>query len=418
MNTNIFNVLAKKRKKSHEGKKGNNTMTKVLSAIIAIVLWMYVIGEVNPIIVSEIKNVEVKLVNVDKLNQSGLVVMGQDYYAVNVKVKGRRSDVINISSSEVNAIADMSGYNKGENRVPVDVNFSGNLDIETINPIQIKVTLDEVVKRPKPIQVEFSGSAAFGYIHGMPVLKQPEILVSGPETYVKSVDHAIATIQLNNTSKDVEQSASIRLVDVEGSEVLGVESDVSYVDISVPILRLRNVPIDVATVGNPAEGYEIVSVVQIPAKVDIMGREEVINNIDSLYAEEILLEGISETTEIPIRLTLPEGVQLVDSTKLLKIKVYVEQIISKELEYDSDDIIINDLKEGLKAEVINTSTVNLTAKGRSSIIEALSAKDIILSVSLKELGEGEHSVRVLWTSDKDIKTVQYRQEVVTVKITK
>ncbi len=416
MNNFFDNLLNKSRKMP---KKGTSIMTKIASVIIAIVLWMYVIGEVNPEIVSEVKNIEVKLVNVEKLAQAGLIVMGQDYYSVNIQVRGRRSDIVDITPQDINAIADIRGFSKGENSVPVEVNLPSNLEVESMEPVQIKVTLDEVVRRPKPVQIEFTGSAASGYIHGSPVVEQPEIMVSGPETFVKSVDHVVATVNLNDTDQDIQQNFTFRMVDSGGDEVLGVQSEDPYVNVYVPIYRVKSVPIDVTTAGSPAGGYEITSTVQIPSKVEIMGRTENIEAIDGIKAQQVSVEGISETKDFILSIDLPENVQFVNPEKQPKIRVYVEKIISMDLLYDPEEIQITGLADGYDAEIETSEPVRLTVQDIESVIGTLSKEDITLSLDLSDLdGEGKHSVKVTWSTDKDIKMIEMEENTLEVRISK
>ncbi len=416
--SDVFNNVFKKKNRSSNDKKGASGMTKIASIIIAIVLWMYVIGEVNPEILSEIKNIEVKLVNIEKLEQAGLVVMGQDYYAVNIKVKGRRSDVVNITSQDINAIADIRGFGKGESSIPVEINLPSNLEVESINPIQIKVTLDEVVRRSKPVQIQYTGSAAQGYIHGTPVIDQPEIMVSGPETYVKSVENVVATVDLNSTDQDIHQKFTFVMVDSEGKEVLGVQSEEKYVSVNVPIFRVKSVPVNVNTVGVAAEGFEIVSVIQIPSRVDIMGRDEDLEPIKRLDAQQISFEGIAVTSEIPLDINLPENVKLVNPNNPPRVRATVEAIKNKVSFYSPEEIQIQGLTEGYSVEILGTNSIKLTAEDIESVIETLSKEDITISIDLNNLEEGEHSVRVTWLSDKEIKTVKMEEETVDVRISK
>ncbi|MCG8481700.1 MAG: CdaR family protein [Clostridia bacterium] len=403
-------------KKSNVNKK-SNIMTKILSVVAAIALWMYVIGEVNPEIIQEIKNVEVKLVNMEKLTQTGLVLMGQDYYSVDIKVRGRRSDIINTTSENINAIADMRGFGQGQNSIPVAVNLPSNLELEDINPLQIKVTIDEIVNRAKPVEIEFEGKAADGYIHTTPIVSLPEISVSGPETFVESVDRIVTRVNLNNSKVDISQSLPFSIVDADNNEVLGVTTEETYIDVSVPILRIKNVPINVKTSGTPAEGYELVSIIHIPSKVDIMGATEVIEPVNSVTANDVSLEGLTETQDINLNVNLPEGAQLAEINQP-RIKVFIEKIIEKELIYDVNDLQIQGLREDLEIEFLENNTIKFVVKDIESSINRLSEEDISVMLDLNGIEEGEHSVRVTWQSDKEFKTVDIESGYVNINLTK
>lgn len=417
MNEFFDNIFGKK-KRGFGDKKSRNAMTKIVSVIIAIVLWMYVIGEVNPEIISEINNIEVKLVNVEKLEQSGLVVMGQDYYSVNIKVRGRRSDVVNISSTDINAIADIRGFGEGENSIPVEVNLPSSLEVETINPVQIKVTLDKVVSRSKPVEVAYKGKAASGYIHGTPELPQSEIMISGPEAYVEAVEKIMVYVDLNDASQDIQQSFPIKVVNNEGEEVLGVTPEQTYINVSLPILRVKNVPININVTGNAADGYQVVSVVQLPSRVEIKGREGQVEAIDHLTAQQVSLEGITATQEVPLTINLPEGIAFVHPSQNPRIKVTVEEIVSKTFLYDLEEIELNGLNDGYDIQLSdNIESITLTIDDIESEIESLLKEDINVSLDLSNLEEGSHSVKVSWHSEKEFNGVKVEPEVADVIIT-
>lgn len=413
----FFGAIFRKKKRGFNEKKSSNIMTKIASVIIAVVLWMYVIGEVNPEIISEINNIEVKLVNVEKLEQSGLVVMGQDYYSVNIKVRGRRSDVVNVSSKDINAIADIRGFGEGENSIPVEVNLPSSLEVETINPVQIKVTLDKVVSRSKPVEVAYTGKAAGGYMHGSPELSQTEIMVSGPEAYVEAVEKIIVYVDLNDSNQDIQQSFPIKVVNNEGEEVLGVTPEQTYINVNLPILRVKSVPINVNVTGNAAEGYQVTSVAQLPSKVEIKGRKKNVESIDYLTAHQVSIEGITATKEIPLTVDLPEGIEFVYSSQTPRVKVVVEEVVSKEFIYDLDEIQLNDLDNGYDIEVSDIDSIKLTVDDIKSEMESLLKEDINVSLDLSNLEEGSYSVKVNWNSEKELKGVKVDPEVVDVIIT-
>lgn len=105
--SSIFEV--KENKKPVWKKWGTNMLTKdftikLLSLVLAFLLWLYVMGEENPEIPYEINDVPVKLINSDTLEKKGLIVLDEKNYTVNVKVRGRRSDVLNIAAQNISVL--------------------------------------------------------------------------------------------------------------------------------------------------------------------------------------------------------------------------------------------------------------------------------------------------------------------------
>ena len=72
----------------------NKNVLKIISLIIAILLWVYVMGEVNPDTKEKISDIEVTFVNTETLADEGLAVVHEQDLRVSAIVKGKRS-VIN-----------------------------------------------------------------------------------------------------------------------------------------------------------------------------------------------------------------------------------------------------------------------------------------------------------------------------------
>ena len=71
----------------------NKNVLKIISLIIAILLWVYVMGEVIPD-TEKISDIEVTFVNTETLADEGLAVVHEQDLRVSAIVKGKRS-VIN-----------------------------------------------------------------------------------------------------------------------------------------------------------------------------------------------------------------------------------------------------------------------------------------------------------------------------------
>ena len=71
----------------------NKTLLKIISLAIAVFLWIYVMGEVDPETRVKVYGIEVSYVNTDALADSGLAVADDEPLSVNAVIEGKRSDV-------------------------------------------------------------------------------------------------------------------------------------------------------------------------------------------------------------------------------------------------------------------------------------------------------------------------------------
>ncbi|MBZ4655582.1 MAG: YbbR family protein, partial [Thermoanaerobacter sp.] len=172
---------------------------KLLSLVLAFLLWLYVMGEENPEIPYEINDVPVKLINSDTLEKKGLIVLDEKNYTVNVKVRGRRSDVLNIAAQNISVFADLSRVNsKGTNVIPVTVEgLPRNVSLVSINPPEIKVEIDKIAKTQMPVTVKIIGNVMDGYAMQPAVSTPGEVLVIGPESKINLIKNVIAGVNVS-----------------------------------------------------------------------------------------------------------------------------------------------------------------------------------------------------------------------------
>lgn len=89
-------------------------MAIIASVFIAFLLWLYVIGERNPVQVRRIDDVPVTLLNTENIAQSNLSMLPNQTFTVNLTVKGRALDIFKVTKDDFVVEADLGGYLKRE----------------------------------------------------------------------------------------------------------------------------------------------------------------------------------------------------------------------------------------------------------------------------------------------------------------
>ncbi|WZL72412.1 CdaR family protein [Clostridiaceae bacterium 35-E11] len=390
-----------------------NTTPKIVSIIFALVMWLYVMGEVNPESIIELANVKVQLLNVDELKQSGLIIIGQKDFTVNVKVSGRRNDVYKVSPQDVVARADVRGFQKGVNSVPLEISIPPNTRIEDISPKQIKITLDKIVRRQKPIEVKPVGSPMEGFEPTKAIVSPSEVIVEGPESLVDKVDRVVANVNVKSQQTDIIDKLPLKPVNLEGTEVNGVEVKNKYVDVTLPIHQVKEVPIIMTFQGEAKEGFRITNKIPSEESIVIKGPKEIINPITEIRAKTINLSNLDKTTEQNISLILPEGVQTPYLTKNPTMQIIVEPIKTKEFIFEKDEIKLKNLKNDYIADLSKLpNTIKVKIQVIESMVESIDKENMYLYLDLEGLLEGKYSVDIHYsTSDKVEKVVMLPEKV-------
>jgi YbbR domain-containing protein len=107
----------------------NKKFQVIISLLIGIALWFYVVGNVNPSITAKVNDIEVEMVNQDVLEELGMTATLKAPETVNIEIRGSRSAVNEAKKGEIRATVDVSnceyGENEGEIRIELPDGISG-----------------------------------------------------------------------------------------------------------------------------------------------------------------------------------------------------------------------------------------------------------------------------------------------------
>ena len=171
-----------------------DTALKVISIVAALIMWLYVMNEQNPQVTYVIRDVPVKLQNLDESKFA--LKDGSEEYKVNVKVKGRRSLVADLKPGDIEANVNLRGRMEGDNLIRVDVSTPNNVELVDVSPREIMVTLDAIVEEQLPVSVDVAGVPAAGFAVDKAISKPQAVVVNGPR-------------RLENAEKKVSDSIDV-----------------------------------------------------------------------------------------------------------------------------------------------------------------------------------------------------------------
>lgn len=375
--------------------KKNDLTIKIFALVIAIILWSYVMNEVNPKMEPEFKNIEVTYLNQAELERSGLFLMSPQSLTVNVKLSGKRNDIKNIDEKDIIAEVDLSGYSEGTKRVSINLKVPNKVDIVDYSPKEVAFKFEGIISKEKPVNLKIVGELETGYSLGKGEIKPQSVFVKGPKSWVNSVNEVIVFVDVTGKTSDIKGDFPIKLVDVDGKDVLGVEKDPNIVEVSLPIYKIKSVPIEVETIGELPDDYEISNFKVTPKVVEIKGYEDIISGISSIKTVPIDINELLSNRSIETDLVLPEGVEMVKPNLKAKVELNLERITTKSIELNFSDMTVKGLEEGLSIEdrdSIGTILVNL--KGQERKLNNITNTSLSPEIDLSGLNEGTHEVNV------------------------
>jgi len=226
--------------------------------------------------------------------------------------------------------------------------------------------------------VETIGELPEGYVLGTPTVKPQSVVVEGPSTWLKSLSKVVATVDVSNiTDEDINVTVPVKLVDDEGNDVRGISTKQNSVDVTIPVFRVKRVPIEMETVNQLPDGYEIVDLKLNPSYIDIVGKKEVLDRVESISTLPIDIRELMKNKSMPVELVIPEGVSLLKPDQEVTATLNVEEIVKRTFELTLKDVEVLNLAPDLSIneEDLN-SPFSLTIQGYGSIVESLKEEDI------------------------------------------
>ena len=362
----------------------------LLALFVSIGLWFYAVTVVNPNDTARISDIKVRIVGTGELTSNNLMLTGGEGQTVTVEISGRRSDLKELNSSSLEAIADVSNIDRpGEYEVswtldPPSTVASGDISLVSASSNKIKVKVSEYKERPEiPVTVEYVGEPASGYVRDPATLSNETLAVSGPSEEVGKIDHAIVTVDLTDATNNISEDMEYRFVDKEGEE-LSVSEFVSVstptVRVTVPVLAYKQVNLKVKLIAGGGATEEDVTCNIDPPTIGVTGSEEALRNLDDIEILEIDLGKIVGAKTWTITPDLPAGVTNRATDSTVKILLRFNGLTTKSFTVPCASITrLNDDETMGFGE----QSVVIQVRGRSEAVNALSAEDIKITADMK-----------------------------------
>lgn len=361
---------------------------KILALLLALVasigLWFYVVTVVNPNDKTRISGVKVRIVGTSELMNSGLILTGGEDQTVDVEISGRRSDLKELNSSSLEAIADVSNidraglYEVSWTLDPPSTVASGDIKLVNTNSNKVKVKISEYNERPAiPVEVEYIGEPAENYIRSDATLSVETLSVSGPAEEVTDIVKAVVTVDLADVQENVSVDAQYRFLDGQGQELTMsqyVTVSEPTVRVSVPVQRYKQVTLKVKmTAGGGATDKDTECEIT-PPTIIVTGSDEAIEKMpDELEILTINLEDVTEATDWTIKPDLPVGVTNRASETSVKISLHFKGLKTKSFTVPCAEIErINDVTTLAFAE----QSVVIQVRGKVAAVDALKLSDV------------------------------------------
>lgn len=390
----------------------NNLLLKILSLIIAFLVWLIVVNADNPIMTESFVVSDVQLLNEAYIDADGKMCMqDEEQDPIRVTIRAERKVLDRISASDIRAVADLQqavSLDTDPVMVPITAVCAGIApeDIQ-VTPRNLSLHVEDKDTQEFVVNVTTNNTRPDrGYEVGTLSSNPEKIKITGPISLINKIDRVNAAIDVSDASEDVTEETEVTVIDKNG-EVFS-DTDMAYLNVSKVYVTARlwevrsDVRIRAEYSGTAAEGYEAESITTTPNVITVAGSTSALealeeqNNTIWIPADAVDISGEKSDYEEKINISdyLPEGLKLTaDSSEDLFIRVNILPEGSSVCEVPTKNIIVENAPDTMQV-AFDTAMIEVRVKKTSEDLEDLTEKEIQASIDLEDIEEGSHELPV------------------------
>lgn len=275
-----------------------NTALRILSVLLAILLWIYATNEQNPV------NDQILSIQLQRRDPPpGMVVSGSMPTNVSIRVQGPRTQVTALTPADFQAVLDLSKVSDGDHYIPVKVTSPPGIQVTQVTPGRVYVVVDSIVEKQVEVSASFKGNPAKGYAAQAAAVQPSKVTLRGPGSKVGAIDQIKVTVDIESATGPVDQTVPV------SSGQNGVTVYPQAVKVNVPITALpsKTVAVRARITGDPAREYEVSGFTVKPANVQVTAPSTVLSVINWVETENIDIKGADRDITLNINVIPPPG---------------------------------------------------------------------------------------------------------------
>ena len=403
------------------GAISKNIGVKIISLMLAVLLWNYVITTNTSITRTKVLGGLTGYVTGQttlSANRLALLTDPADLLNnISVTVEAPQSYYGRVSDENVLVSLDLSSVRTaGTQEVPLRATTTFGRVTEIV-PETCSLTFEAQDSRSIPVNATFSGAVRDDYWYNVSRVNPSNLTVSGAASVVRSISSAAVYVDVTDRGDPFIQALPYTLLDTAGKEVSQEMLNLSSSSVSaiVDVYPTKDLPVnsDIANVltGQPGEGYVVQSVSIQPDTVTVAADEELLESLTELMIEPIALNGAVQSFSRRAAISQLSGLR-----NLSTEQVYVNVVISESNvvgRIKDVNVVITGKTPGLSVEY---NPITVIATGPRSAVEELQQQGIYVTLDITGLGPATYEIAPVFDQDR-YPDVEFKPDPETVTVT-
>lgn len=415
----------------------NRKFVLVLSILLAVFAWIIVAGFIKPGETANLNDITINYRQKESNYKNlGLSLVGEPRETASVEVEGDSNVIYKLRGTDVTIAPDYSNVTgAGTYVVPLRATreVDGNFEVVKIKPDSVTLQFEVMDKMTITVQGKADGiEAADGYFKDTIIVSPTTIDVTGPSSEIEKIVEAVAEVPDKEVRTETKYyGASIKLLDENGEQVDSslITLSESEVEITVPILEVREIPIVPAYSGAPTnfdtEWFNSLITLSQDT-IEIAAAKEDINNLTECQIGPIDISqfDIAQTTVVyPVSFPEKSKNKIKNIAQLNQVTATIDTsgLSQKTYKIDAENIEVVNAPAGLTITPIAKTGINVTLVGPTDAIDGLLAENIVVQVEAygitsEQGGQQNLPARVVVSSNNRVFAVGQYQVVCQVQV--
>ena len=389
----------------------NNVGLKILALLIAILVWWVVMNIDDPLVKKTISGMTVELRNDDDLTDKGYIYEVDSGSVITITVRAPESVAKDLKASDFVAYADLSQLSPLTDSADITVECVKSdvkSDIKEItSKVQVvKLSIDNKETEEIPVTINITGAPADNYVLGDTSISQNKIEVTGAASVIEKIARAEISYDVSNMMQSVSEMVTPVLYDEDGNVVDSSSLQLSRnsLKLNVEILATKWITVTIIPTVTTADGYKMIEYTQSFDQIKIAGTSDSLASISTLAipSDAIELTDVTESQDCTVNIAnyLRGSYRIVSDTTELVVHIEVEPEVVKSYIVRRNGIAINNLGDGLEAE-IQDAYIEVKVRAIQSTHDSFNMDVLNTNIDLKGYEPGEYTVPVIMSEDSN-----------------
>lgn len=370
-------------------KKNQKVFQLILAIVVAMVLWLYVINVENPTGTARLGDLPIQLQGEEVLTENGLMVTDLSKDTVTIRLSGKKKTLMKISRKNVTLTLDVSSVTgPGDWTLTSRLNYPANVNTDNVtishyDDLKVTVTVKPQTTKTIPVRGEFMGSEAEGYRTGRVTVSPDTLTLTGPEDTLGKISYALAQVEEEELSSTLTVQSPFILMTEEGlpADVANVTTDVSAVEVTVPVRKVAQVPLTVDLIdGGGATGDDVTCIIT-PETVTLVAEQEDEELPAYISLGEIDLSDVFDGASYYLPIKIPADAEGWNAPEYASVRLTMQGLTSLQVPVETARIDLENIPAGYTPELVS-DYLYVWARGPAESLAGLVQEDISVTADL------------------------------------